>query len=246
MAKAKSQRDQDFDPIAILLAAIILACYFIYQWIQANWNTIILTFKIIVAIVVVCGILYGIYYLKKYKRTQKENEEARKKAEEYEAEERKRIAENERLFKIENEKAERERQIQREERLRKEAEFKATLFGQVIDTSEKFHPTRPWGDEERYHIELQGFLRAFFPNTKFEVQTGASRPDIVIENIAIEIKGPTDSTALVTLADKCMRYSYHYENMIIVLFEPNFSDGRFDEFNKGMARHFPHVKIIVK
>lgn len=245
-ARSPSSRDQEFDPLAIVLAAIILACYFIYQWIQSNWNIIVFTFEIVVAIVVMCGILYGIYYLKNYKKNQQEKEEERTKAEEYQEEKRKRIEENERLFEIENQKAERERQIQREERLRKVAEFKATLFFRVIDTIEKFHPTKAWGNEDSYHKELQGFLRAFFPDTKFEVQTGASRPDIIIENIAIEIKGPTDSAALVTLADKCMRYSHYYQNMIIVLFEPNFSDGRFKEFNKGMERHFPHVKIIVK
>ena len=30
-------------------------------------------------------------------------------------------------------------------KITKEAEFKATLFGQVIDTSEKFHPTEAMG-----------------------------------------------------------------------------------------------------
>ena len=244
--RSPSPKNEEFNPIGIILAAIIIAGYFIYQWIQANWSTIVFAFEIIIAAVVVCGFLYAIYYLKNYKRYQQEKEEERKKAEEYEKKERKRIEENERLFEIENQKAERERQIQREESLRKEAEFKATLFGQVIDTIEKFHPTKAWGNEDSYHKELQGFLRAFFPDTKFEVQTGASRPDIIIENIAIEIKGPTDSAALVTLADKCMRYSHYYENMIIVLFEPNFSEARFNELNKGMERHFPHVKIIVK
>jgi hypothetical protein len=235
MARARSSKGQEIDPIAIVLFGIIFACYIIYQWIQSNWSTIVFAFEIIIAIVVICGILYAVYYIMTDKKRQQEKEDARKKTEE-----------TARLWRIQALETEQARRIDREEKLRKEAEFRATLFGQVIETIEKFQPTKVWGNEDSYHKELQGFLRAFFPNTKFELQTGASRPDIVIENIAIEIKGPTDGPALATLADKCMRYSHYYQNMIIVLFEPNFSNSRFDEFKKGMERHFPHVKIMVK
>jgi hypothetical protein len=201
-----------------------MGLYFLYQWIQSNWHTIVLVFEIIFGLIIVCGILYVIYYFKNFKITQEKKEKERG------------YYQQQKIYE----------QRRRDEELRKEEELKATLFYRVADVIEKFQPTKKWGNEDSYHKELQGFLRAHFPDVKFEVQTGASRPDIVIENIAIEIKGPTDTQALTTLADKCLRYSGYYENMIIVLFEPQFSKERFKELQNGIAKFVPHVKIIQK
>ena len=267
MPRSNSSIDRDITLLAIILALIVAAIYlivtviyFIHQWITANWNTIILIIEIIIAIGIFSVILYIIYYFKREVK-RKEQEEAEKirnveiqqeneiKRIEWEKAERIRnveIQQENEIKRIEWEKAEGIRKIAYEETLRKEMELKATLFYRVIETIEKFQPTKKWGNEDSYHKELQGFLRAHFPNTKFEVQTGASRPDIVIENIAIEIKGPTDNQALQSLTDKCLRYSRYYKNMIIVLFEPRFSEGRFSELKKGMEEHFPLVKIIRK
>lgn len=235
MPKSRSPRDQEFDPIGLLFFVIILVCFFAYQWVVANWNTIVFVFEIIVAIVVVCIVAYVIYYVSNYSKIQQE-EEMKERI----------LAEAERARQREFEQTERARQKEREDVARKEAEFRTTLFGRIIDTIEKFEPTKAWEYEEQYHLELHGFLKAHFPNTKFEFMTGSSRPDLVIDHVAIEIKGPTNSQALQTIADKCMRYSHHYEKMIVVLFDPVYSEGRFYEFKKGMENHFPHVKIIVK
>ena len=245
MPRSNSSIDRDITLLAIILALIVAAIYlivtviyFIHQWITANWNTIILIIEIIIAIGIFSVILYIIYYFKReVKRKEQEEAEKIRNVE---------IQQENEIKRIEWEKAEGIRKIAYEETLRKEMELKATLFYRVIETIEKFQPTKKWGNEDSYHKELQGFLRAHFPNTKFEVQTGASRPDIVIENIAIEIKGPTDNQALQSLTDKCLRYSRYYKNMIIVLFEPRFSEGRFSELKKGMEEHFPLVKIIRK
>jgi hypothetical protein len=221
---ANSQYSDEQMGVAVILALIIIGLYFLYQWILANWNTIVFVFEIIIGIIIIGVIVYAIYYSKNYENIQRRNEEDRA------IQEQQRISQQRRM----------------DEARRKENELKATLFYRVIDAIEKFHATKKWGNENDYHKELLGYLRVHFPYTKFEVQTGSSRPDLVIEDIAIEIKGPTDTQALTSLADKCLRYSGYYQNMIIVLFEPQYSKERFNELRKGLARFVPHVKIIPK
>jgi len=79
-----------------------------------------------------------------------------------------------------------------------------------------------------------------------EIQTGASRPDIVIDEIAIEVKGPTDNQALNTLTTKCLKYSQYYKHLIIVLFEPQFSESNYWEIVNGIKTYSPHVEVIRK
>jgi hypothetical protein len=97
-----------------------------------------------------------------------------------------------------------------------------------------------------YHTELQGYLKAKFPEALFEFQIGASRPDIVIGDIAIEVKGPTRSQDLDTLARKCMKYGQHYQHLTMVLFEPQFSQNEFTETETGLKKYFPQVELITK
>ena len=126
------------------------------------------------------------------------------------------------------------------------AKIKELKLYQVIESIEQFEPSRIYHNEFGYHVELQGWLKKEFPNTSFEKTTGASRPDIVIDDIAIEVKGPTYTKDLKTLSDKCVRYSNYYNNLILVLFEPSFSEELFLEMATGIERVFPHVKIIRK
>ena len=127
-----------------------------------------------------------------------------------------------------------------------EERIKESLLFNVKQAIKEFKPSRQWGNENNYHIELLGHLKRDFPNIRYEVQSGSSRPDLIIGNIAIEIKGPTDNQALNTLSTKILKYSHYYENIVIVLFECNFSERNFNEILSGINRNFPHVFVICK
>lgn len=97
-----------------------------------------------------------------------------------------------------------------------------------------------------YKIELIGHLKSKFPNADIEQQKGSSRPDIVLNDVAIELKGPTRTEQLRTIADKCLRYYQHFKGLIIVLFEVEVNEPRYEEWEKGMRSTFPSVRIIRK
>lgn len=122
--------------------------------------------------------------------------------------------------------------------------------GQLVIDLEKaiqrFEPSRRYGNEFGYHTELQGWLKSRFSNAKVEIRTGASRPDIVVGDVAIEVKGPTDTNALNTLTTKCLKYSRYYNHLIIVLFEPRFSERNYAEILSGIQTNFPQVSVIRK
>jgi uncharacterized membrane protein YuzA (DUF378 family) len=141
---------------------------------------------------------------------------------------------------------EQEKKNKEQKKKEKEAKYKATLFYKVSTSIKKFTPLRKHKQEYGYHTELQGWLAREFPNTKVEVQTGSSRPDIVIENIAIEIKGPTTPQDLISLQDKCSRYYQYYDRLIVVLFNPQYSKRRFEETERGIKKHFPKTELIEK
>ena len=137
-------------------------------------------------------------------------------------------------------------EIEEWKRRDEDEKMKESLLYRVSESIENFKPSRRYRNEFGYHTELQGWLKAHFPSAKVEIQTGASRPDIIIDHIAIEVKGPTDSQALNTLTTKCLKYSKYYTNIICVLFEPSFTDKNFKEIKEGIDRTFPNVSIIVK
>jgi hypothetical protein len=268
MARSRSSNDREINPIFILFVFLIVGLFIIDQWIRANWNTIILIFQIISAIIIIGILLYIIYYFNKIKRER--NEIERKKN----ATEREKIEDE--IFqkeKKEREAQEREQFVQKQKGLglvsyidRHGKEFwvipdeiekikqkdedervKESLLFKVTQEIEDFKPTREWKNENNYHIELLGWLRKAFPDiVEYEVQSGASRPDLVIKDIAIEIKGPTDSQALNTLPSKLIRYEPYYSNILIVLLECNFSEQHFEEIQRGIDNHFQNVKIIRK
>jgi hypothetical protein len=119
-------------------------------------------------------------------------------------------------------------------------------FRELVLKINQFNSSKKWTYEEGYQAELQGYLKREFTNSVVEVQTGASRPDIVINDIAIEIKGPTDNAALLTLGSKCVKYLQHYRKLIIVLFDPIYSEAEYNETIGGIRQRFKDVEIIVK
>jgi hypothetical protein len=90
--------------------------------------------------------------------------------------------------------------------------------------------------EYNYQLGLHGYLSKTFPQAKIEKSKGSSRPDIIIDNFAIEIKGPTRSSDLSTIADKILRYKLHWKKIIIVLFEIEVKDRRYNEWKEGILR----------
>lgn len=117
---------------------------------------------------------------------------------------------------------------------------------EIVDAIESYEPLKKYKTEETYHMELTRFLRDRFHNVNIEESRGSSRPDIVIGDIAIEVKGPTYDADLITIADKCLRYSQHYQHLIIVLFDVNVNQDRYNEWLRGMENKFPDVHIIRK
>ena len=123
---------------------------------------------------------------------------------------------------------------------------KRKLINQIIQNISHFKSFREYGEEFPYQIDLARYLKHYFHSTEIEVQRGSSRPDIVIDNIAIEIKGPTNNEDLRTLADKCMRYLQHFNKLIIVLFEVCVTDEFYSDWEKILKKTFPEVILIKK
>jgi hypothetical protein len=91
-------------------------------------------------------------------------------------------------------------------------------------------------------------LKHRFSSARFEEQRGSSRPDIVINDVAIEVKGPTNQRELETIAGKIVRYSRHYSAFIGVLFEIRTPEAHYRDWKQGiLAFKFPiPVEIIEK
>jgi hypothetical protein len=82
---------------------------------------------------------------------------------------------------------------------------------------------------------------------RVEHQKDSSRPDIVIGDVAIEIKGPNNENGLRSIADKCLRYPLYFEKgLIIVLFDVKVTSRYIDDWRLGLQNKFPHVIIRYK
>ena len=127
-------------------------------------------------------------------------------------------------------------------------EDRDTLKYKIKNEIDLFEPASNFGGERLYHVALYHWLQHKFPTAKYESLTGASRPDIVIDDVAIEIKGPTDSPALHDIAFKCVKYLAlgQYNHLIVVLFDPTYTQKNFDEFQTGINQRFPDCQIIEK
>jgi len=108
-----------------------------------------------------------------------------------------------------------------------------------------FEPLRHYKYELPYQDTLAAFLRSKYPKTKIEESKGSTRPDIVVRGVAIEIKGPTGSHDLDTIANKCIRYLQYYPvGMICVLFDIEVSEQYYRDWLRGINKKFPKVKVI--
>jgi len=128
----------------------------------------------------------------------------------------------------------------------KEENYKKSFPYLVQKEIKSFTPSKKWNTEEGYQGELQGWIKTKFPHSKVEIQRGSSRPDLLIGKIAVEVKGPTGSNELSTIADKCMRYALHFEHLIIVLFDLRVSHHMYEEWLDALKRQHPKVVVIKK
>ena len=107
---------------------------------------------------------------------------------------------------------------------------------------EGFRPAKMFNREIRYQDELYGYLLGRLgQGVTIEKQRGRSRPDIVVDEIAIEIKGPTTNQGLQTIADKIARYRLHFAGIVCVLFDIQ-DEGRYQEWLRGIQD--PGVLVI--
>lgn len=245
--KTTYYRESEFDfsdlpPWAQLLIAIILIGTLVWifviqpfiEWAKQN-IMIIITVSVAILIMLIGGfVLYWKYKKKK---------EAEKKAFE---EEQKAKGLVKFVDRFGNERWGKPKEVERWRREDKEAREKEKLINQVVEVIEEFKPARRYKNEFPYQVELVGYLKSKFPSTDIEQQKGSSRPDIVIGNVAIEVKGPTRTQDLKTIADKCMRYYQHFGELVIVLFEVDVYEPRYEEWKKGIKNTFPNVRIIRK
>ena len=124
-------------------------------------------------------------------------------------------------------------------------EGKTSLILDVEKAIREFKPLRRYDKEIFYQDSLASWLKSKFPNTEIEVSRGSTRPDIVVQGIAIEVKGPTFEKDLQTISDKCMRYSQYFpQGLICVLFNVYVNHQRYADWERGMKKTFPNVKII--
>ena len=112
------------------------------------------------------------------------------------------------------------RKIEQKERINNIPNFLKVLDAKI----KEFKPAQNYKEEKLYQAELVGFLKNNYPSSKVEETRDYSRPDIIIDDIAIEIKGPTDMSALKTLPDKINSYIPKWDFLFIVLFNINITE----------------------
>jgi hypothetical protein len=262
-----SSKDDEIEPLAVVIVVIVVAAALIWEYvipaIEAWWAAYGRWVEVgFVGLVVLVVVIYWQERKNKAIRDREMQEQVARAAEEsrrveaQQAEEKMRLEEETRRFEEEQRLKGLVKFISEEggiswvtpsqaETMRREEEERS-LPNRVVQAIQEFQPSRRYHNEFPYQTELQGWLKSRFPTSKIEIQTGASRPDIVIEDIAIEVKGPTDNNALNTLTTKCLKYSQYYSKVILVLFEPVFSESNFREIEAGIQRLFPHVYVVRK
>jgi len=125
--------------------------------------------------------------------------------------------------------------------------YDGELVQGLIKSIEEFRPIKLFKSEELYHTNLFTYLCLKIPNKiTFEEQRGRSRPDISVGDVAIEVKGPTDKQGLVTIADKMLRYSQHFNYIIIVLFDVTIFEPLYKEWHEGIIRQYDGKVTIIR
>lgn len=133
--------------------------------------------------------------------------------------------------------------------IRNEGSAIKDFYDEIIEAIKLFKPFQSYDKELPYQIELATYLRSRFQNKQVDIEQYrlSSRPDITIDGIAIEVKGPTGDRELETIANKCLLYGpSHPKGLIIVLFNISAGQFRYEEWLKKMNKQYPGVKIISK
>ena len=125
------------------------------------------------------------------------------------------------------------------------------LFNQVLQEIELFKTPRPYYDNEiTYQDTLFAVLQIKFSDIKHEHQIEDTRPDITIQEIAIEVKGPTKKYDLDSIFQKCASYNNHWKKFIVVLFNVQVSDYIYDwwldRITKQGKLNFERFEVIRK
>jgi hypothetical protein len=124
-----------------------------------------------------------------------------------------------------------------------------SLLTEIQKSILEFIPLRKYFEEMYYQDTLATHLKTKLSGREvvIERQKGSSRPDIVVDNIAIEIKGPTNQQALDSVPSKCMRYRNHFPGgLIVVLFDVHVTDYYYNEWEASLKRTYPDVIVIRK
>ena len=230
----------DLPPWEQLIIALVIFGAFIWvfviqpfiEWVKQNIMAIVSIVSVIFILLVIGFILYWKY--RKKKEAEKRIFEEKQKS--------KGLVKF--VDRFGNEKWGKPGKIEKWRKEDEEAMKKEELINQIVETIKEFRPARRYRNEFPYQIELVGYLKSKFPYADIEQQKGSSRPDIVIGNVAIEVKGPTRTQDLKTIADKCMRYYQHFEGLIVVLFEVDVYEPRYEEWKRGLKNTFPNVRVI--
>ncbi|GEM_PF-2121273 len=121
------------------------------------------------------------------------------------------------------------------------------FYEQVVNEIKSFYPSGRHNYELPYQMELVGYLKAKFLGAGIEQPRGSSRPDITINGIGIEVKGPTRVEEIKTIMEKCARYCpSHPKGVIVVLFDNQVPSFRYQEWLKDFKNRFPEVIVISK
>lgn len=122
---------------------------------------------------------------------------------------------------------------------------KSDEIKQVAKCIREFKPAGNGLNEAQFQVQLFQYLKRDFPQAEMESQRGSSRPDIEVNGIAIEIKGPTRDAELQTIADKLLRYPNRFpKGFIIVLFDVSVSSYRYEEWLRSVNEKYPNVEVI--
>jgi hypothetical protein len=122
-----------------------------------------------------------------------------------------------------------------------------TYCDALVEKIREFRIDKRFDREDPYKQQLRGHLAKEYPQSKVEVQTDDSRPDIEIERdkIAIEVKGPTTTSALSTLYEKAEKYGRIYRRVVFVLFEPEYSEDRYEHIKKEIEEDYSdYVRFV--
>jgi len=117
----------------------------------------------------------------------------------------------------------------------------------LIAKIKEFMIDKRFDREDPYKMQLRGHLAKEYPQSKVEVQTDDSRPDIEIDKdrIAIEVKGPTTTAALSTLREKAEKYCRIYRRVVFVLFEPEYNSDRYVHIRQEIEEDYgDYVRFV--